>query len=180
MIRPDFTPNALRRSLGLGFRPLGSLRPSSRYRTPPSAHGALVNLQRKGLGPELTDSKGGGHLGRPGTPRPAAPGPRARFPVPGRIGNWGISGSRFPAESRKSLGFSKKKREGLPDSRFRGDEHQLQWARNRLSRECHASALTACGSFSGSERGKMQLPSASRDCARLQQKSDPASGPAWY
>jgi hypothetical protein len=114
MIRPDFTPSALRRNSGLGFRPLGSLRPS--YRTPHSAHGALVHLQRKEPGPEqLTDSKGGGHLGRPGNPRPAAPGSRARFP--GRIGKRGISRSRFPAESRRSLGFSKKTGDfPIPDS----------------------------------------------------------------
>ena len=178
MIRPDFTPNALRRSLGLGFRPLGSLRPS--YRTPHSAHGALVNYSEKGSALSSQTRKAAGTWEDQETPGPPPrdPGPDFRFPAEfGReTGNFPIP---IPGRIPKVPGLIETNG-GFPYSRFRSDEHQLQWARNRLSREYHASALTACGSFSGSERGKMQLPSTSRDCAMLQRKSDPASGSAWH
>ena len=72
------------------------------------------------------------------------PGRRPGTPIPGSRPNResGIGNREIPGFSEKKTG----KNGGVPDSRrisrFRSDEHQLQWARNRLSREYHASALT--------------------------------------
>ena len=94
---------------------------------------------------------GGSATGRPGNPRPAAPG--TPIPVRGRIGKRGlpvsppipesgelesgIGESPFPEKNGSRPG-------GNRESDFLSDEHQLQcqWTRNILSREYHVSALT--------------------------------------
>ncbi len=55
------------------------------------------------------------------------------IPGPGRIGNRGFP-PRFPAKKSGNRGDR--------ESDFLSDEYQLQWTRNILSREYHASAFT--------------------------------------
>ena len=94
---------------------------------------------------------------RPGNPRLAESGPR--FPVPGRIGK--RPDSRFPSDVRASTAVNSEytqprvacqcshRQHAAPiqgprerEHAAASDEHQLQWTRNILSREYHASALT--------------------------------------
>jgi hypothetical protein len=88
---------------------------------------------------------------RPGNPRPAAPG--TPIPVRGRIGKRGFPVSRpFPDSGESGNGDSGNEDSPFPEKLgnggignpggFLSDEHQLQWTRNILSREYHASALT--------------------------------------
>ncbi len=81
---------------------------------------------------------------RPGNPRPGESGPR--FPIPGRIGNRGFPVSRPNRESGIpspiQVPGKKSGNRGNRESDFLSDEYQLQWTRNILSREYHASAFT--------------------------------------
>ena len=113
---------------------------------------------------------------RPGNPRPAAPG--TPIPVRGRIGKRGFPVSRpFPDSGESGNGDSGNEDSPFPEKLgnggignpggFLSDEHQLQWTRNILSREYHASALTCSmrvlfrvrgGSVHGSETAKRHKP----------------------
>jgi len=66
------------------------------------------------------------------------------IPGPGRIGNRGFPVSRPNRESGIPSPIPGKKsgNRGNRESDFLSDEYQLQWTRNILSREYHASAFT--------------------------------------
>ncbi len=82
------------------------------------------------------------------TPGPPPSGPR--FPVPAESGI-GDSSSLFPDSGRvgnRGVPVSRKNgKSGESGIRFLSDEYQLQWTRNILSREYHASAFTGTGSM---------------------------------
>ena len=189
--------------------------------------GRAGSLAARGTLPLTAPEEAGSRLGpcpsRPNqttweNPGPPPPGPRFPF-ARGRIGKRpGISRSRFPANWESGIGNreiphfprEKTRKRGSRESGFVSEEHQLQWTRNILSRECHASALchrqhhdaapiqgphetgrgnmllwvtsinrsglsrysaasimpvlseAACGSYSGSERGKCCCSSVGR------------------
>jgi hypothetical protein len=118
-------------------------------------------------------------------PGPANRDPDSRFPAESGIGGFPDSrpnresGIPSPIPGKKS-GIGADSGDPIPDSRVSPSIKRSGLGIYSAASIMPVLSQAACGSYSGSERGNMQLPSASRDCARLQRKSDPASGPAWH
>jgi hypothetical protein len=126
-------------------------------RSTPAALGVSDALEPGHNRPQLADQE------IPGPP-PLASGPR--FPVPAESGiGDSLFPPRFPIPANRESGsppFPKKPgNRGNRESDFLSDEHQLQWTRNILSREYHASA------FTGSMRLLFRLRDSEREHAAV-------------
>ena len=102
-----------------------------------------------------------------------SPARRIGTPIPdsGRIGNRGFPVSRFRPSRESGIDdspdFPKKSgNRGNRESDFLSDEYQLQWTRNILSREYHASA------FTGSMRLLFRVRDSEREHAAVSASDD--------
>ena len=105
-------------------------------------------------------------------PGPPNRDPDSRFPAKSGIGDFPIprpnreSGIPSPIPGKKS-GIGADSGDPIPDYRVSPSINRSGLGIYSAASIMPVLSQAACGSYSGSERGNMQLSSASRDCARL-------------